>query len=104
MKIGRNEHPPSITSPPSIRDTRVPVFYLSRASRAGNDESSPHYRHAENQKNEAAAVENSAIYAKCDDEVITHEIGVTDDPLQKFKGFVDLEKRTIDPVAMVGAS
>ena len=53
---------------------------------------------------DAAAVEHSAIYAKCDDEVITHKMGVTDDPLQKFKGFVDLEKRSIDPVAMVGAN
>ena len=53
---------------------------------------------------DAAAVEHSAIYAKCDDEVITHKMGVTDDPLQKFKGFVDLEKRSIDPVAVVGAS
>ena len=60
-------------------ESEVPVFHLSRASRAENDGSSPHYRHAENQKNEAVAVENSAIYAKCDDEVITHEMGVTDD-------------------------
>ena len=57
-------------------ESEVPVFDLSRAE---NDGSSPHYRHAENQKNEAVAVENSAIYAKCDDEVITHEIRVTDD-------------------------
>ena len=57
-------------------ESEVPVFDLSRAE---NDGSSPHYRHAENQKNEAAALENSAIYVKCDDEVITHEIGVTDD-------------------------
>ena len=60
-------------------ESEVSVFDLSRASRAENDGSLPHYRHAENQKNEAVAVENSAIYAKCDDEVITHEIGVTDD-------------------------
>ena len=60
-------------------ESEVPVFDLSRASLAENDGSLSHYRHAENQKNEAAAVENSAIYAKCDGEVITHEIGVTDD-------------------------
>ena len=32
-------------------ESEVPVFDLSRASRAENDGSSPHYRHAENQKN-----------------------------------------------------
>ena len=31
-------------------ESEVPVFDLSRASRAENDGSSPHYRHAENQK------------------------------------------------------
>ena len=32
-------------------ESEVPVFDLSRASRAENDGSSPHYRHAESQKN-----------------------------------------------------
>ena len=32
-------------------ESEVPVFYLSRASRAENDGSLPHHRYAENQKN-----------------------------------------------------
>ena len=46
---------------------------------------------------------NSVIY-DCNDELTTHEIGVTNDPQQKFKEIINSENRTIDFAAMIGVS